>query len=338
MSIKERYLAKQKELKYVSVSPRFPRILKIDICNICNYNCIFCPQSKQINKIGCIDDNLCIKIIKDAYEAGARELCLSSTGEPLLNPNLEFYAAYARNIGYEYIFFNTNGYLLDERRANKIITEGAVDSIKLSINADEKSYYLVHGVDGFQKVISNLKNLYNIRNKEGSKCKISVSYVAVKQTRDEAESLRNKISDICDEFMVMNANNRAGSISEVDGELYAGRDEYSYSYPCSQLFNNAYVTAEGYLIACGQDFENQLIVGDLNKENIKNAWNNENFTELRKKYLDGNIKGLLCFNCINGCSEEVRPLNKELAGYKECESKKKALDKRIEELISRVYE
>lgn len=70
----------------------------------------------------------------------------------------------------------------------------------------------------------------------------------------------------------------------------------------------------------------------------KKAWNNENFTELRNNYLEGNIKGLLCFSCINGCSEEVRPLNKEFAGYQESDNKKKNLDKRIEELIRRVNE
>ena len=86
--------------------------MKIDICNTCNYGCVFCPQAWQRNKVGCIDDELCRRIIRESYEAGARELCLSMTGEPMLNMELEDYVAYAKQMGYTYVFFNTNGYLL----------------------------------------------------------------------------------------------------------------------------------------------------------------------------------------------------------------------------------
>lgn len=37
-------------------------------------------------------------------------------------------------------------------------------------------------------------------------------------------------------------------------------DEYSFRHPCSQLFYNVYITPEGYMIICCQDFEN-LTVG-----------------------------------------------------------------------------
>lgn len=122
--LRDRYINKQRDLSAISYRPPFPRIIKIDICNTCNYACIFYPQAKQTSKIGSIDDNLCRKIIDDAFEAGAREICLSSTGEPLLNKNLESYIALCKDIGYEYVFFNTNGFLLDEKRSLKILKGG----------------------------------------------------------------------------------------------------------------------------------------------------------------------------------------------------------------------
>lgn len=119
--LKDRYLHKQRDLSAKMLYPQFPNIVKIDICNTCNYRCVFCPQATQRNetKIGCIDTELCRKIICDSYAAGARELCLSMTGEPLLNPELEDFIAYAKKLGYTYVFFNTNGYLLTEARAKK---------------------------------------------------------------------------------------------------------------------------------------------------------------------------------------------------------------------------
>lgn len=332
--IKEKYLAKQRDLENISVKPPFPRILKIDICNTCNYCCVFCPQSKQAGKRGCIEKELCMTVIKDAYDGGARELCLSSTGEPLLNPELEEYAAYAKSLGYTYLFFNTNGYYMDGKRARRLLESG-VDSIKFSINADLGSYQLVHGVDGYDRVIQNLKNLYGVRNAGKYGCQIYVSYIAVNQTKREADSLREKIANICDDFMVMNANNRAGSIHELDDKLLPEMDEYSYQYPCSQLFNNAYVTAEGYMVVCAQDFENCTVVADLHEENILSAWNNPMFTEFRTKYLKGDLTGMLCQNCIHNTSEPIKPVNEKMAGYAVSAEKERFLTERIEELVSR---
>ena len=326
--LKQRYLDKQRNTDCVSVNPSFPKILKIDICNTCNYNCVICPQSKQMEKKGCIDDYLCRKIIEDAFLAGARELCLSMTGEPLINKRLEEYIFFAKKIGYNYVFFNTNGYLCDKSRAISLIDSG-VDSIKFSINADKKSYELIHGVDGYDIVIDNLRNIFEYRNKVCSSCRIYVSYVAVRQTIQEAELLKNKVSNICDEVLIMNANNRAGSISELDKDLFLGLDEYAFKYPCSQPFNNAYVTAEGYMIICCQDFENYTVVSDLNKEDIVSAWNNEAFTSFRKRYLNGDFKGILCENCLCNCNNKVEPFDRAFAGYIESEAKKKDLDNRI---------
>ena len=103
--LEHKYLNKQRDHSGISVTPPFPKIVKIDTCNVCNYGCLFCPQAKQYKKVGNIDDALCKKIIKDSYDAGGRELCVSSTGEPLLNPRLEEYISYAKELGYTYVFF-----------------------------------------------------------------------------------------------------------------------------------------------------------------------------------------------------------------------------------------
>ncbi len=336
MNFKDKYLAKQRENSQIMIAPPFPRIIKIDICNVCNYSCVFCPQSKYTGKVGNIDDKLCVRIIEDAYKAGAREICLSSTGEPLLNRNLEKYIRQAKQIGYEYIFFNTNGYLMDKERGERILSAG-VDSIKFSINSGSvENYKLVHGVDGYERVIENMICLSKIRDEKQINCKLYVSYVAIKPTLHEVESLRERISAYTDDFVVMNANNRGGSISEIDEKLFVGNDEYSYQYPCSQLFHNVYVSAEGYVNICCQDFENLAVVADLNVMDIESAWNSNEFVAFRKKYLAKDLAGTLCRNCLFGGNEHVIPLNENKAYFQEDQYKIKNLRKRVMELATKV--
>lgn len=327
--LKNRYLKKQHDLSARSIYPPFPKIVKIDVCNTCNYRCIFCPQSRQYNKIGCIDKELCYRVIGDSYSAGARELCLSLAGEPLLNQELENYVAYAKQLGYTYVFFNTNGYLLTKDRSQKLLKAG-IDSIKVSLNAGKRSYFLVHGIDAFEKVAENIKTFNELR---GGKCALYISYVAVRQTLDEVDEVKRLLSPYVDEIIVMNANGRGGSVFDKTNELYIGEDEYSFSYPCSQLFNNVYVTAEGYMIICCQDFENLTVVADLHEETVADAWVNEKFTAFRRRYLEHDLKGTLCQNCIHNTSERVDPLTREKAYYDTNELREKDLLYRIDELI-----
>lgn len=329
--LKQKYIQKQRDLSNLSVRPEFPRIIKIDICNVCNYACVFCPQAKQINKRGNIEDVLCKRIIVDAFEAGARELCLSSTGEPLLNPKLADYIELAKNIGYEYIFFNTNGFLLNENNSKEFLTKG-IDSIKFSVNSTEKSYKIIHGGGSYEAVKNNLMLFFRLRESMNSPCRIYVSYVSTKYTEDEAEIVKKELAPYCDDIIVMKANNRGGVADEVDRELYSGNDEYSYQYPCSQIFNNVYVTAEGYLVACCQDFDNNMVIENLNEVSIKDAWNGENFVRFRERFLNRDFEGLLCANCLNNKHDSIVPLREEYAGYEVSPQKKENLLHRIEKL------
>ena len=216
MKISEKYLDKQHDLSNKKINPPFPKILKIDICNACNYACVFCPQAKQGEKVGCIEESLFYTVVSDAYKAGAREICLSATGEPLLNRNLEKYIPFSKDIGYEYIFFNTNGYLLTQDRTKNIIDAG-VDSVKFSINAADENYNLIHGHDGYATVIRNLIFFDEYRKERSGKngsnlCSLSVSCVATAVTQNEVEIVRSVTKPYVDDFFAMNANN--GGLSE----------------------------------------------------------------------------------------------------------------------------
>lgn len=235
-------------------------------------------------------------------------------------------------MGYEYVFFNTNGYLLNEKRASTILSAG-VDSIKFSINANSSHYKLIHGVDGYDVVVNNLKNLFMLREKMDIKCKLFVSFIATPYTQKDVEEIRNEIGAYVDEILVMNANNRGGSANEVEKYLYNGQDDFAYQFPCSQLFNNLYITAEGYLVICCQDFENMGIVADLNEERVEEAWNNPKFVEFRRRYLAGDLKGTLCDNCLHNTHERVVPLTPEKAGYRKSTKRESDLQKRICTLI-----
>lgn len=90
------------------------------------------------------------------------------------------------------------------------------------------------------------------------------------------------------------------------------------------------------MIICCQDFENLTVVADLHHESVVNAWTNEKFTRFREKYLNHDLEGTLCKNCISNLQEEVIPLTPEKAYYDLSLQKENNLIKRIDKLVGNV--
>lgn len=306
------------EIKQEDIYPPIPKKnLLIEISNSCNYKCIFCANRKMTRKRGKINPALLEKILNEAYDLGVKEVGFYTTGEPLLNTELNNYIKLAKKIGYSYIYITTNGYLADLEKIKQLISSG-LNSIKFSINAiNTNDYKFIHGIDGYDKVMFNLKKLYNYRNEQNINLKIYVSYVATRYTSYTNEEINNNFKNYCDDVVIVNVRNQSGIVPEIDIMLSCIEDidkriQASRVLPCHYTFNAIVVTYEGYLTACCTDFQNYLAYADLNKTTIKEAWHNEKITLLRKKQLTYNLRNTLCDNCINTVTTLPQPLDSNL--------------------------
>ena len=97
------------------------------------------------------------------------------------------------------------------------------------------------------------------------------------------------------------------------------------------------MTSEGYLVACCQDFENNMVIADLNEMSIADAWNCNKFVEFRRQFLKHEYKNLLCDNCLNGTHNPITPIDYEKAGYQHSDTRCKDIKERIE-ILKRISE
>lgn len=303
-----------------NITPSFPKgNMLIELTNICNHKCIFCANKKMKRKKGYINFDFCKNILLQAYNEGCREVGFYSTGEPLVYPKLAEIIKYAKDIGFSYTYITTNGALLTKEKMIEL-TNAGLDSIKFSINAiDKETYKLIHGVDNFYKVIDNLKMLFEYRKMSGKNFKIFISHVATRFTENELKNFKETYSKYCDDIAFLPVINQCGHNSEMKDLLSCTNSSEFFvqkpvsPIPCARLFNGLAISYEGYLTACCVDFENYLIVADLNKISLKEAWNCDKFKELRQKHIDKNVKGLMCQNCCNYSKREFEPLQNEFA-------------------------
>jgi len=175
---------------------------------------------------------------------------------------------------------------------------------------------LVHGVDGFDRALQNLKDAFEYRKNFGKDFKIFVSYVETKYTMRERDEIYKLFKPYCDEVLIVAAWNLGGYNPEVRTELSTPKMDVDYdssrTVPCPVPFNAVTVTANGYLTGCCVECQDYLAVADLQKCTLKEAWESDIFVNYRKRHIKRDIAGLACENCIYNSKIIPQPLNYEL--------------------------
>lgn len=296
-----------------TIKPPFPKDMMVELANGCNHNCIFCTNHKATRKVGSIDSGLLYRLLHEAHLLGTTDVGFYTTGEPFLSRKLSQYVAEAKKIGFKYVYISTNGALASPERSTPVI-EAGLDSIKFSINAGTPhTYKIIHGRDDFNTVLNNLKFISEYRKKLKNPLRIYVTYVITKQNQNECKTLKSLISSFVDDFFFQNITNQGNMISDANQSLGVEGENMVRRPPCSIVFNRFHITYEGYLTICCVDYQNYMVVADLNTTSLKNAWHNEAFVEIRRRHLMNKLKGTLCYNCLFNKNKQIEPLMPQYA-------------------------
>ncbi len=294
--------------------------LRLELSNICNHACIFCPNRLIKRTRREMSPELVKRLLDEGSGLNIKKVGLFMNGEPFVSQRLEEWVEYANGIGYEYIYITTNGALATPNRVKSVMENGC-SSIKFSINAGSRTTYkIVHQRDDYEKVIDNVINAYKIRETNHYNCKLLSSFVVTKFTEDEIEYHYKKIKPYVDEVVFFNCEDFAGQMGDVVSDLRTDKEIEVFpkhilhnSAPCKALWNSINITCEGYLTLCCSEAFNYLVVEDMNKTTIKEAWYSNKMIELRKKHIKCELDGLLCNRCITkNNNEDIRPINEAL--------------------------
>lgn len=281
-----------------------PLQVSVEASNYCNYQCFFCAQKGMTRERKNLDLTFGKKILSDLFSAGVREVGFTGNGEATLNPNLPEFVLYAKQLGYIYIYLTTNGNGASDELFLSLMKNG-IDSLKFSINADNKEDYAkVHGVglSAFDTVIDRVNMLDRYRKENNLQTKLYVSCVG----DVDIEKIKKLLPGV-DEVLAYPIHNHSSQIDNLSD--YSGRES------CNYPFYRSHITVEGYVKMCCADFQNFLIMGDLNKNSFMEIWNGPVYTMVRKKFLKNDYSGLLCAGCMSGKYTPAEPTMPEYASY-----------------------
>ncbi len=314
MDLQERvFLKKADRNELYSLEPPFPYTnFLLELSNACNHKCLFCAHQKMKRKVGRMNPEMAESVLRQAYELGTREVGLYATGEPFIVPELAQYVKMAKDIGYTYVYLTSNGALATPERIREVVDAG-IDSIKFSINAPErKMYEFIHGRDDFDTVFEHLVYLNQYRKESGRNYKIYITGILTRYTEHMRDDYFKIFDGLADQIVFKDVYNQGGYMPEIDYLLRCTHDT-EVMRRCNLPFDALCVTCEGYLSVENADFENMLIVADLNKVSLKEGWYGEKMKEIRQKFMDDNLEGTVCAGCVHHRQEPAEPLMPEYA-------------------------
>ncbi len=316
-----------------------PMAIQIGVTNACNLQCEFCEHSsdkfKKVKKEN-LDCRLVEKFVYNIKENGKKinQILLSGIGEPLVNRQIvDMVKIISESKITDRIGIISNGTLLDRHLSDSLIDAG-LNVLRISLNGlSREDYRKYTGVAiDFERFYENLNYFFQkaceTRKEENRDIKVYIKIMdyMLEDTKDKKNIFMEKFAPICD---ILNIEHLNIASPDIDYNKFGNRDyersrrgtDHEKGEICPRVFYEGIISHEGQVLACCHDFwfsPNQLVMGDLRKENFLNIWNGKKFQELRLRILKGDLQGTICENCTE---------------YKGLMSKEDNIDSRREELI-----
>jgi radical SAM protein with 4Fe4S-binding SPASM domain len=247
-------------------------------------------------KKGFMDLELFKKIIDQCIEYGIKEVALYTDGESLLHPRFCDMLEYIKGKDL-FTILSTNALLMNEEVSRKLI-ECGLDSLNYSIEGYDKSTYESTRNGGkFETLMENIQRFKKMRDESKSDIEIWVDSVYFDDGFLKAKRFCETFSPYLDAIYFYPLCNQGSNWKDYDKNI-KGDFRKRKIYPCVQLWQLCAITWDGKVVPCSYDYETDLFVGDLARNNLKEIWHSPEYMNYRQLHLEGRQREMpICGDC-----------------------------------------
>ena len=298
-----KFLYEATHKKEFSLAP--PNEALIEVSSACNLSCTHCPQAFMIRDKSLIDPKLFEKIIKELAPFKPF-IAFQLQGEPTSHSKLPDMMKMVKDNGLKNRLI-TNATLLTKEKSRELIKSG-LEYVYFNMNGGDKKTYETVNVGGtFEKTVSNVLDFLEVKDELGANhIRTRTSFVYENQSRHSAKRYKKFFGAMpFDRVDLTKLFNFFGLNDEVEltlGQLLKEGKKVVCEYPWRYMA----VTSTGLVRACIFDYDNDLIIGDTNTENIMDIWNGERMQAFRRAHLTGDFSQVpgaerTCLRCSTPC-------------------------------------
>lgn len=288
-----------------------PLAVYVEPTNICNFRCVFCPESFM--EYEDIAGGL-FKLAPDDFEriasqiiaiGGVQTLNFYMMGEPFANRNLFDYIRIAkeRSLGRKLIL-TSNGSLLKKDHYTRLCQSG-LDYLRISIYGPNEDAHRKNtgSTVKLARIRENVAGLKAFRDEHGyATPHIYVKMIESDRTEENTEFL-GTFQNVGDEVglePVMNWNDPdQGNLSGIDSDRLQDQGYFANKKTvCPFPFYTLVIHSDLKVSACCVDWDKKIIIGDLRTQTLREIWRGEALHALQLAHLEGRRRSLPgCNNC-----------------------------------------
>ncbi|MFA4890697.1 MAG: radical SAM/SPASM domain-containing protein [Candidatus Paceibacterota bacterium] len=251
--------------------------IQFESSTACNAKCVFCPRYNMTRPKGEMTDELFHKIIKEGKEMGIKLFSPFLNGEPFVFPKIYEWLDYMEKEGVMVILY-TNGEFLD---ADRLIKYPNIRYVNCSFNgATKETYDKVMRGPNFDKTRENIKYLIS-----KAPFRVKVSMIVTEENAHEQKLFKE----------MWGRHAKLGGYANWAGAMRSALEKKGKRRPCYHLLNHLTILWDGRVNLCCMDYDGKVILGDLNKQSLKEVLKNIEPLRERHKKLDFDMP--LCKDC-----------------------------------------
>ena len=293
----QNYLSKNRTVSHLPIE------VSIELTNVCNFSCIFCPQSdgNHLDRLGrnFLSVNEADYMLQKLRSFGYKRKLIHWTldGEPFVNRRFKDIFIKAKQYGFTVQHFATNGYFLDDKTLNELPNDVKfIFSIDFCSNKEYFEY--TRGTQGSWQVIK--ENIYNILSKKYSNVELIINDISEfgDFTNKEIISMHDEMKRMFPDTTQVSYSFR--SFHNATGFLEENFKKQPQKYHlCPYPWSSMFISSNGDVVACCRDLEHKSVMGNIFQEySFNNIWNGESMISFRDnlilKYVQANAA---CKSC-----------------------------------------
>jgi radical SAM protein with 4Fe4S-binding SPASM domain len=299
-----------------------PVVYNIETTNACNMKCQMCPRTTMMNRpIETLKKGDFISIIdqlrpwtKKEWEDwtdyvvrnyGIHEnemsenhfflyiipkvIQLHGYGDPLLDVHMPEFVKLLSERGF-YSYFSCNPANINMEKTIQMFENG-LDYIKYSIESvdDDKHKQIRGDASNFSTSYQNIVKLLEIKKKNNYKTTIVITMLDLNHSWQEEEykKLQDKFKDL-DVYIYIKSEDQQWYRKD-----YHGTKSVHWSEICKHPWMSMTVKSNGEVAMCMEDFNNEIILGNIRANTLSEIWNGETYDQFRRDHIN-NEPGIKC--------------------------------------------
>jgi len=269
--------------------PKKPSMVSLELTNICNCSCIYCPISMDIRKKGTMSSEIFDKLLQYLREFKINRVHVRGWGEPTLHPKFPEYMKQLSNV-VKLVDIVTNGQWKHPDIIHSLLS-APVHRIDISVDLGGKAIYeeVRHGAS-FDRLIENLSELRRLRDRLRSKSKIIIRSMFRPSQANLIEKEKKFYLKYADMILPSPIFRKSLNDEEVihNSDIYTLTAAYDKFPRCYFPFNELFISWDGNVPLCDNLVLNQrvseVIIGNLLVSSLKDIWEGNQLRRLRNAH------------------------------------------------------